>query len=249
MLATAWAGCLTRSATLLLMQGPSFRGLQSISRRCLVSQFCLHDRRGAAAQRQFISTSSEDRPGTVIVRAALDSTKPLLTALTYYDGTPRSVTIQALPKSNLNKLETELRSLLEGHDGKAVDGAVIQLSSEGDALHVSLMAPSSGQAEELRSRIMADANRKQHHPHIAIDSIEEYASGASLMMITCTTHRPPGLGLRDVRLAAAIIDMAGPLRGGQLDVTSKVLCATIAKQHAQHRAEINSARSYKVPKK
>jgi pterin-4a-carbinolamine dehydratase len=76
------------------------------------------------------------------------------------------------------------------------------LDPEGDAIHRHVAANSANECDEIERLIGNKADIDQHHPHITRGDPDR--GDSRCMTVTCTTHNPRGLGIRDLRLALAI---------------------------------------------
>ena len=118
------------------------------------------------------------------------------------------VEVRPTPKANRAKLANALSSLLENpNEGpKPTFGSSRWILDEaGDAIHRHLALASDQEASEIESRIMSKADEMNHHPHVIKEAlINATCFGLNHMTITCTTHSPKGLSMRDVRLATAV---------------------------------------------
>lgn len=91
-------------------------------------------------------------------------------------------------------------------DDAAVAAALTDLpgwTRDGDALVLSVTAPSFAAGIELVNRVAAAAERADHHPDIDI----RWAT----VRFACSTHSAGGLTAKDVALAAAISDAAAAI--------------------------------------
>lgn len=67
------------------------------------------------------------------------------------------------------------------------------------------------QARVFRDRISAVSDDMDHHACMSVDSAADSSNPegkVTRMTVTCTTHRPPGLSMRDIRLARKINEIA-----------------------------------------
>ena len=129
----------------------------------------------------------------------------------------KSVSILPTPKAKPEKLTEKLKALL-------LDGTW-QLETLGDAIYTVRYFNNPDDADNAASRIMDAANKLNHHPHVshfqcALPGEEHQSTTTQLMLITCTTHQPRGLGLRDVSLAKAIDEVLLAYGGGQHEKNS-----------------------------
>lgn len=63
------------------------------------------------------------------------------------------------------------------------------------------------QARLFHDRISVASDEMDHHAQVKVDSAADSASSeakVSRVTVACTTHRPPGLSMRDVRLARKV---------------------------------------------
>ncbi|OAL38270.1 hypothetical protein AYO20_02329 [Fonsecaea nubica] len=118
------------------------------------------------------------------------------------------------PKANRDKLADALASLLSTSETSRPDDLLLkrssglsfgttqwQLDALGDAIHRHTAHPSVGECDEAERLIMVEAEKMNHHPHI---SRGNFGGENRYMTITCTTHSPRGLSVRDTRLAHKI---------------------------------------------
>lgn len=150
------------------------------------------------------------------------------------DGSTRKVTIRPTPKAPATKLTEELISLLEVSPGSP---AVWTLDMQGDAVHCAAVVPTRAEADKIKSRITVIADEMKHHPHVSADDM---VLGCQ-MLITCTTHNPKGLGLRDVRLAAAVSGVMKECQSELQTEATKMYAETAVKQLKKHREEMECA--------
>ena len=123
------------------------------------------------------------------------------------DGSSITQKISPTPKANTEKLAVALASLLSAPDSDpsahpTFGTAQWELDSLGDAIHRHISVSSPEEGEKIIQLIMAESEKLNHHPHIARSDSE-----GSCMTITCTTHSPRGLSVRDTRLAKRIDDI------------------------------------------
>lgn len=127
---------------------------------------------------------------------------------------PETISILPTPKANPEKLAERLKALL-------LDGSW-QLESPGDAIYAVRSFGQHEDAENAASQIMNLADRLNHHPHLSHFQCalgdEGHSDITHLMLITCTTHQPRGLGLRDISLAKAIDEVLLPYDNGQREM-------------------------------
>lgn len=99
------------------------------------------------------------------------------------------ISIRPTPKANRQKLETELKALMNAsvveQSGDDPAPPIWQLCERGDALHLVHFVPDPAAADQLEAQIMEVANTMNHHPHISKDDM----SSGCQMLISCT-HSP-----------------------------------------------------------
>ncbi len=76
------------------------------------------------------------------------------------------------------------------------------LDPEGDAIHRHTAHARAGELDLIENMIMSRADEMDHHPHITRGKSE--GGHQEYMTITCTTHSPRGLSVRDTNLAKEI---------------------------------------------
>lgn len=150
------------------------------------------------------------------------------------DGSTQKVTIQPTPKADPSKLTEELKALLTT---SRETPAIWTLDAQGDAVHCAAVVPTRAEAEKISERTMIIANEMNHHPHISKD---EMVLGCQ-MLITCTTHNPAGLGLRDVRLATSISRIIKECQVELQEEAARAYRDTALAQLQKHREEMECA--------
>ncbi|EXJ58295.1 hypothetical protein A1O7_05720 [Cladophialophora yegresii CBS 114405] len=182
------------------------------------------------------------------------------------DGKVITQKFSPTPKANLDRLGKALSELLQTPEHHTVVEAVNQeakdkdtstmsfgtvewhLDSEGDAIHRHTALPSTTELNVIQDLIMRRADEMGHHPHISRGTIEEEAD--TYMTITCTTHSPRGLSVRDMRLAQKINEVLtgfDTLTPSNLDSSRDMedeklrIAALRERMVAANRAKINEA--------
>ncbi|EXJ92808.1 hypothetical protein A1O3_01362 [Capronia epimyces CBS 606.96] len=136
------------------------------------------------------------------------------------DGRSLTQKIAPTPKAKLDKLAEALASLLSPPASTSAWSSTLlvrsdspsfgtlqwDLDPQGDAIHRHVALSSPGECDKLVQRIIAVADEMNHHPHIAREE------GGSCLTITCTTHRPRGLSVRDTRLATRVNELLAGIR-------------------------------------
>lgn len=150
-----------------------------------------------------------------------------------------------LPSSVIEPLEVALE---KGDTGLSFGAGEWYLDPEGDAIHRHIVLASAEELDSVQTLIMQRADELGHHPHITCGKNED--SEDMLMTITCTTHSPRGLSVRDTRLARAINEVLcdfrsttvpSPDASQDLDGLRSRIVAQREYMIAINRAEINKA--------
>jgi len=119
------------------------------------------------------------------------------------------VAVKPTPKANREKLGCALEELLNlppANGSTHSDGSMTWLlDSAGDKIHRHFFSADS--ADKFVVRVLSAADEIHHHPHIT----RARYKNMHCLTITCTTHQPPGLGMRDIRLARKIDELAHEL--------------------------------------
>ena len=134
------------------------------------------------------------------------------------DGSVLSQKFAPTPKANLDRLSERLPDLLRtperppaieiGNESKretagiSFGAAEWSLDSDGDAIHRHVAFAQVSDIDTIERLILQEADELNHHPHVIRGKSED--GGERLMTITCTTHSPQGLSVRDTRLAEKI---------------------------------------------
>lgn len=181
------------------------------------------------------------------------------------DGSDITRKISPTPKANLTKLADGLAVLLltpEAH--KAIDptnpnetsdvGHISfgtrewELDAQGDAIHRHTAHASADDLQAVKTMIKSSAEKMNHDPHITEGSAKE--GGANYMTITCTTHSPRGLSVRDTRLAREINQILEGFRhlepveiepGQDLEAVRQRIATQQEQMIALNREKINEA--------
>ncbi|KIW66799.1 hypothetical protein PV04_06093 [Phialophora macrospora] len=134
------------------------------------------------------------------------------------DGKVITQRFSPTPKANLDRLAKALSELMqtpehqpvieglneEGRDRPGITFGMMEwyLDPEGDTIHRHIALPSAGELNTIEELILRRADEMDHHPHINRGKVEDRAD--MCMTITCTTHSPRGLSVRDMKLAQKI---------------------------------------------
>jgi pterin-4a-carbinolamine dehydratase len=114
----------------------------------------------------------------------------------------RKVVLRPTPKALQNGLEKHLMDLPIHDTSLIIDGWF--LDEHGDAIHRHLLYESHELAH-VEARISTAADSLKHHPHVSKQQMKTLMSNTLwLVTVTCTTHQPRGLSVRDIKLAKAI---------------------------------------------
>ncbi len=81
-----------------------------------------------------------------------------------------------------------------------------QLSTRMNTINRFFSFANGGDATSFVEAVSAAADEMDHHPEIVKKNYE----ADTCVVISCSTHNPPGLSMRDVRLAKKIDDLAAP---------------------------------------
>jgi pterin-4a-carbinolamine dehydratase len=172
----------------------------------------------------------------------------------------RKVVLRTTPKALENGLEKHLREL-PLYDGHGIIGGWY-LDQQGDAIHYHFTQRTEG-LDQVEQTISNMADGLKHHPHVFKQRVSNGASGPGthsseagssdqvssskdvddvwLVTVTCTTHQPRGLSVRDVRLARALTK-ALPASAEQLTWEPTESIRDIMHAHVgKHRSEIECA--------
>lgn len=181
------------------------------------------------------------------------------------DGSDITRKISPTPKANLTKLADALAVLLLTPEGpkvtdptspnKTIDAGHIsfgtrewELDPQGDAIHRHTAHGSSNDLEAVRTMIKSAAEKMNHDPHITQGSVKD--GGGNCLTITCTTHSPRGLSVRDTRLAKEINKILEVFRhlervkiepGQDLEAVRQRIAAQHEQMIAANREKINNA--------
>lgn len=144
------------------------------------------------------------------------------------DGSEITQQFHPTPKAKTDKLTAALASLLSDKAGTRNATAPSTsfgtshwvLDPLGDAIHRHLALTSPEERDRVEKAIMEEADKMNHHPHIARVGEGDNGQGQlnNCLTVTCTTHSPRGLSVRDTRLAAKINEVLS-----EIDVTRPVV--------------------------
>lgn len=158
----------------------------------------------------FLPNSSFSVPGTlrhisdfVIERVAITANRKEA-QLFSSEGAARTQSISPTPKARLDRLETGLTKLLSGRREASTQfgSATWQLDPpEGASITRHFAFRCQQDRDRAAQLIQAVSDELNHHPHVARGATPEHPF---CMTITCTTHQPRGLSVRDARLATKI---------------------------------------------
>jgi pterin-4a-carbinolamine dehydratase len=150
-----------------------------------------------------------------------DPTKPFITIPLDSQGSilKRNIVISPAVK-NPTSLTTALLELLSPSPSPSPLVAQWSLDPAGHAITRSYVLNNTEQARLFRERISAVSDEMNHHARVSLESAasaaeEDTAASstqatamATTVTVTCTTHQPPGLSMRDVRLARRIDELS-----------------------------------------
>ena len=124
----------------------------------------------------------------------------------------RNVLVSA--KTSPETLTTQLSPLLSAHmpalkSTRSVGSKGWSLALKGDTIIRFFAFDTEADAARFVDSVLKVADEMNHHPEIATiaDPIHD-TSPLRYVAISCSTHRPPGLSMRDVRLAKKIDELA-----------------------------------------
>lgn len=115
-------------------------------------------------------------------------------------------TRRAKPEKLIPALEPLLSSSENDHkvsSNHRFDSLKWILDKFGDAIHRHVSVIALQDAINLKHKLMIEADKANHHPHVLILP-DIRGRNRWCMTITCTTHDPAGLSMRDVKLAKKI---------------------------------------------
>ncbi|RVX74532.1 hypothetical protein B0A52_01658 [Exophiala mesophila] len=120
------------------------------------------------------------------------------------EGAARTQPISPTPKARLDRLEVGLMDLL-GEQEEApthFSSPSWQLDfPEGASITRHFEFKSQQDRDRAVQLVKTVSDEMDHHPHVALGATSDHPF---CMTITCTTHQPRGLSVRDTRLAARI---------------------------------------------
>lgn len=112
-----------------------------------------------------------------------------------YPHKPKAIKNLLNPKNGLPQLLTEVGMPFDPIRSFSTQGW--DLDEHGDAIHRYLEIRDLVKRQRVLAKIHESAKSLYHDPHV-------YVSSDGCVTITCTTHNPPGLSMKDVHLARAI---------------------------------------------
>jgi pterin-4a-carbinolamine dehydratase len=124
----------------------------------------------------------------------------------------RNLTLSSAVKDP-SKLITGLSQLLRhppplGDDPHTTSTQSWTLEPTGDTITCIFVFETEEQALLLRKRISEVSDEMDHHASMRLES----EGDRTRMTVTCTTHRPAGLSMRDIRLARRVTELADAMR-------------------------------------
>jgi 4a-hydroxytetrahydrobiopterin dehydratase len=141
-----------------------------------------------------------------------DPSLPLVEYDTLLGRVRRNVLVSA--KTRPETLTTQLSPLLSAHmpalrTTRSVGSNGWSLAQKGDTIIRFFAFDTEADAASFIDSVLKVADEMDHHPEIATiaDPIHD-TSPLRYVAISCSTHRPPGLSMRDVRLARKIDEIA-----------------------------------------
>ena len=116
----------------------------------------------------------------------------------------------SFPK-NANKVIAELNALFADQASvtsgtPSTTSGIWRLEATCDTISAFFVLTSRAQVAEMLRRVLDVAEELKHHPNV---SGVEAVGGTWLLLVTCGTHRPAGLSVKDPRLARQIGEIMG----------------------------------------
>ena len=116
-------------------------------------------------------------------------------------------------KTKVDRFTNELEDLLKAGSAAQADGfgsPQWRLDEAGDAINRYLIFNSESDADSFITAVQEAADKANHHPSIVKELLQQ-SDEACLIIVVCSTHRPPGLSMRDIRLARSIDELVASL--------------------------------------
>ena len=168
--------------------------------KCVLPVLC------SAVKAARVSSSSLAPNSESVVHGEVGRTAPTVTFWSIH-GRDIISRIRPTPKANVEKLKGALSPLLSFPLDRMSDDRSLAsqwtLTQHGSAIYRVLDIDSKQVEAEIISEIERVGNKMNHHADV-IHYTAERQDAAQKLCIICTTHRPAGLGMRDVRLATTI---------------------------------------------
>lgn len=163
---------------------------------------------------QYVAAKEDASPSNKVGVKELDQSLPIVEYDTPMGRVRRNVKVSA--KANVDKLTAALSPLLSFHtsSAKSTESAgsrAWHLDLPGSAINRFFAFDSEANANKFVDSVRTAADEMDHHPDIATSASRIQDTNAMrYVAISCSTHRPPGLSMRDVRLARKIDELAEP---------------------------------------
>lgn len=178
---------------------------------------------------------TDSSPGENPTLADPDPALPIVEHDTLKGRVRRNVKVSA--KTNADALVTALSPLLSAHTSKLKSTKSVgcngwQLQPNGASIARFFAFDSEANASKFVASVRTAADEMDHHPEIATSVVQtDDTPPVGYVAISCSTHRPPGLSMRDVRLARKIDELAEPFNymANNTDVTSRTALRAIRK--------------------
>jgi pterin-4a-carbinolamine dehydratase len=152
-------------------------------------------------------------PSKKLTFADPDPSLPIVEYDTLLGRVRRNVKVSA--KTNADTLVTAISPLLSAHmaklnSTKSIGSKGWGLELDGAAITRFFAFDNEADATKFVDIVRSAADEMDHHPAITTGAEKEGTTPLKYVAISCSTHRPPGLSMRDVRLATKIDELAEP---------------------------------------
>lgn len=193
------------------------------------------------------ASKRDTRLGKRLTVADPDPSLPIVEYDTLLGRVRRNVKVSA--KTNADTLVTAMSPLLSAYMSKLSSTRSIgskgwHLELDGAAITRFFAFDNEADATKFVDIVRSAADEMDHHPAITTGAEKEGSTPVKYVAISCSTHRPPGLSMRDVRLARKIDELAEPFNymTSNLHKTSRSVLIAIRRSLARE------LRNQRVPK-
>jgi 4a-hydroxytetrahydrobiopterin dehydratase len=171
----------------------------------------------------------DSTPGENLTLPDPDPSRPIVEYDTLNGRVRRNIKVSA--KTNANTLVTALSPLLSAPTSKlksikSVSSSGWQLQPDDASIIRFFAFDSEADATKFVASVRTAADEMDHHPEIATSVARtDDTTPVGCVAISCSTHRPPGLSMRDVRLARKIDELTEPFNymANNTDLTSRTV--------------------------